>query len=161
RPSVEHLETRVTPSNVPILSGHYDYLLSGWNNDETALKPSTVNDAGFGKLFNYTVDGYTYAQPLYVPNLTIGGAPYDGVVFAATEHDSVYAFNGLAKTGGPANDGLLWKRSFIDPDPDTHTIRPGFIVTTMPSGETFSGDIVPEIGITGTPVIDQATNTMY
>src|SRR6516164_4778013 len=73
RPLVESLEARLTPANVPILSGHYDNLLSGWNSQETALSPSTVNDAGFGKLFNYSLDGYAYAQPLYVPNLNIPG----------------------------------------------------------------------------------------
>src|SRR6516165_1091684 len=117
RPRVEALETRLAPANVPILSGHFDSLLSGSNSQETALNPTTLNDAGFGKLFNYSVDGYTYAQPLYVPNLTIpgqGGGTYN-VVFSATEHDSLYAFNADAQTGGPANDGVLWKRSFIDP----------------------------------------------
>jgi hypothetical protein len=154
RPRVEALETRLAPANVPILSGHFDSLLSGSNSQETALNPTTLNDAGFGKLFNYSVDGYTYAQPLYVPNLTIpgqGGGTYN-VVFSATEHDSLYAFNADAQTGGPANDGLLWKRSFIDPANG---------IDTMPAVDTFSSDIVPEVGITGTPVIDPATNTLY
>src|SRR5262249_1165009 len=86
----------------------------------------------------------TYAQPLYVPNLAIAGGTHN-VVFAATEHDSVYAFDA---DGG----GQLWKRSFIDPASG---------VTTVPQPDVISGDIVPEIGITGTPVIDGATNTMY
>src|SRR5262245_43180898 len=141
RPRLEPLETRLAPANVPILSGHYDSLLTGWNSQETVLTPANVNDAGFGKLFNYQLDGYAYAQPLYVPNLSVGGATYN-VVLVATEHDSLYAFNADAKAGGPGNDGLLWQRSFIDPASG---------VTTMPAGETFSGDIVPEIGITGTP----------
>src|SRR5262249_40938586 len=84
RPCLERLETRLAPANVPILSGHYDPLLTGWNNQETVLTPANVNDAGFGKLFNYTVDGYTYAQPLYLPNLTIPGKGTHNVVFAAT-----------------------------------------------------------------------------
>ena len=151
RPRVESLERRLAPANVPILSGHYDNLLTGWNSQESALNPTTVNDASFGKLFNYTVDGYTYAQPLYVPNLNIGGTTYN-VVFAATEHDSLYAFNADAKTGGPANDGLLWQRSFIDPING---------INTMPAADTLSSDIVPEVGITGTPIIDPATNTLY
>jgi hypothetical protein len=154
RPLIELLENRLAPANVPILSGHYDGLLSGWNNQEAALNPTTVNDAGFGKLFNYQVDGYAYAQPLYVPNLTIpgpGGGTYN-VVFAATEHDSVYAFNADAQTGGPNNDGVLWQRSFIDPNNG---------INTMPAADTFSSDIVPEVGITGTPVIDLANNTMF
>jgi hypothetical protein len=153
RPWLESLETRLAPANVPILSGHYDSLLTGWNSQETALAPTTVNDAGFGKLFNYTVDGYTYAQPLYVPQLNIPGQGTFNVVFAATEHDTLYAFNADAATGGTNNDGLLWKRSFLDP------ANPG--ITTMPAADTLSGDIVPEVGITGTPVIDPQTNTLY
>jgi hypothetical protein len=153
RPRVEWLEPRLAPANVPITTAHLDYNLTGWNSQETALTPQNVNDAGFGKLFSYTVDGYTYAQPLYVPNLTVGGAPRN-VVIAATEHDSLYAFNADAPTGGPANNGLLWQTSFLIP-------RAGFTVTTMPSGETLSGDIVPEVGITGTPVIDTASNTLF
>jgi hypothetical protein len=142
RPLVERLETRLAPANVPILRGHYDNLLNGWNPLETTLTPANVNDAGFGRLFNTPVDGYIYAQPLYVPNVTIAGGTHN-VVYAATEHDSVYAIDG--DTGAQ-----LWQRSFIDPANG---------ITTMPSGETFSGDIVPEIGITGTPAID--VNTMY
>src|SRR5260370_27843416 len=70
QPRLEWLETRLAPANVPILSGHYDSLLTGWNSQETALTPANVNDAGFRELFKYTVDGYTFAQPLYVPGLT-------------------------------------------------------------------------------------------
>src|SRR6516162_2131131 len=102
---VESLEPRLAPSNQPILSGHYDPLLSGWNQHEDALTPSKVNDAGFGRLFNSPVDGYTYAQPLYVPNLMVVGSPHN-VVFAATEHDSVYAFDA-------DNGAQLWKRSLL------------------------------------------------
>src|SRR5262249_38573036 len=153
RPLVERLETRLTPANVPILSGHYDNLLTGWNNQETALTPANVNDAGFGKLFNYPVDGYVYAQPLYVPNLAVPGKGTHNVGFAATDHDTLCACD--ADTPAPATGGgLLWQTSFLTP-------RTGFTVTTMPSGETLSGDIVPEVGITGTPVIDPAANTMY
>jgi hypothetical protein len=140
---MESLETRLVPANVPVLSGHYDAFLSGANTQETALTPANVNPASFGNLFNYAVDGYTYAQPLYVPNLAIAGGTHN-VVFAATEHDSVYAFDA---DGG----GQLWRRSFINPAAS---------VTTVPQPDVISGDIVPEIGITGTPVID-ATNTMY
>src|SRR5215510_10658048 len=107
RPAVEHLEPRLALANVPVLSGHNDALLSGSNTQETILTPANVNPTNFGNLFNYAIDGYTYAQPLYVPNLTVNGGTHN-VVFAATEHDSVYAFDG---DGG----GQLWKRSFIDP----------------------------------------------
>src|SRR5262249_40118086 len=63
RLGVEQLESRVTPANVPILSGHYDGLLSGANTQETVLTPATVNPTNFGNLFNYAIDGYAYAQP--------------------------------------------------------------------------------------------------
>ena len=140
RLAVETLEDRLAPANVPILSGHYDALLSGANTQETVLTPATVNPTNFGNLFNYAIDGYAYAQPLYVPNLAIAGGTHN-VVFAATEHDSVYAFDA---DGG----GQLWKRSFLDP---AHG------VTSVPQPDVISGDVVPEIGITGTPVIDGAT----
>ena len=144
RPGLEFLETRVVPANVDVLSNHYDNLLSGNNRSETVLTPANINATNFGKLFDYQVDGYVYAQPLYKANLSIGGVTHN-VVFAATEHDTVYAFDA---DGG----GLLWKRSFLDPPNG---------ITSVPQPDVISGDIVPEIGITGTPVIDAATNTMY
>src|SRR5262245_14079693 len=144
RLAVEQLESRVTPANVPVLSRHYADLLSGATTHETVLTPANVNPTSFGNLFNYAIDGYAYAQPLYVPNLTVNGGTHN-VVFAATEHDSVFAFDG---DGG----GQLWQRDFTDPNNG---------VTSVPQPDVISGDIVPEIGITGTPVIDGATNTMY
>ena len=144
RPRVERLETRLAPANVPVLKAHYDNLISGANTQETLLTPANVNATNFGRLFNYPVDGYIYAQPLYVPNLTIAGGTHN-VVFAATEHDSVYAFDA---DGG----GQLWRRSFIDPANG---------ITSVPQPDVISGDVVPEVGITGTPVIDLATSTMY
>src|SRR5262250_145103 len=79
RPTVEHLEPRLAPANVAVLSGHNDALLSGSNTHETVLTPANVNPTNFGNLVNYAIDGYTYAQPLYVPSLAIAGGTHNVV----------------------------------------------------------------------------------
>src|SRR5262249_15743216 len=84
-------------------------------------------------------------QPLYVSRLFLSGQGTHNVVFVATQHDSVYAFDA---DGG----GVLWQRSFID-------LAAG--VTTVPTADVISRDLVPEIGITGTPVIDAETRFLY
>jgi hypothetical protein len=120
---------------------------TGVNSNETILTPSNVNSTLFGKLFSQPVDGYVFAEPLYVANLTINGAVHN-VVYVATEHDSVYAFDADSNTG--ANAQPLWHTSFLSSG-----------VTTVPSSNLNNTDINPEIGITGTPVIDLSTNILY
>ncbi len=153
RPSLEGLESRVTPANINITSFHYNPQITGQDLQETTLTPANVNPAQFGKLADTQVDGYVYAQPLYMAGLMIGGTPHN-VVFVATEHDSLYAFDVVNNPNTPTGISLnqLWQRSFIDP---ANGINP------VPTGDVGSGDIVPEIGITGAPVIDAATNTLY
>lgn len=123
---------------------HADKFRSGVNSQELALSPSTVNKNTFGKLFSRSVDGQVYAQPLIVTNLTIAGAKHN-VVYVATEHASVYAFDADGKITAP-----FWQHSFINPSAG---------VTTIP--KPSSGLIEPEISITGTPAIDGATGTIY
>src|SRR5579884_1450921 len=145
---VERLESRLLLA-ATVLTYHNDNARTGLNSGETILTPADVNSTSFGKLFSYHLDGQMYAQPLYVPNLAIPGKGTHDVVFAATEHDSVYAFD--ADTNGPGG-GLLWQASFINPTAG---------VTTMPTADVGSSGVSPEIGITSTPVIDPATNTLY
>ena len=135
---------------------HNDLARDGANTREYALTAQTVNTTGFGKLFSCTVDGAVYAQPLWVANLTVAGARHN-VVFVATEHDSLYAFDADAAPCTP-----LWQVSLIDASHGGSGTE-----TTVPAGATGNlvgqgyGDIAPEVGVTGTPVIDPATNTLY
>src|SRR5689334_13795852 len=80
-------------SQVNVLTYHNDNARSGANLRETLLSPSNVNAGSFGKLFTYTVDGWVYAQPLYVSGLSISGKGARNVVFVATQHNTVYAFD--------------------------------------------------------------------
>ena len=131
-----------------VTTWRYDITRAGQNVNETVLTPANVTTAKFGKLYSYAVDGYVYAQPLYVGALSIGGVAHNALL-VATEHDSVYAFDA-------DQNQLLWKISLIDA---AHGAAAG--ATTVPSGDLGTNDIVPEIGVTGTPVIDDTTNTMY
>ncbi|HST17662.1 MAG TPA: LamG-like jellyroll fold domain-containing protein, partial [Gaiellaceae bacterium] len=148
--------TGVTTANVTVyvsnyagtLTFHNDNMRDGENLNETVLTPANVNSTTFGKLFSYPLDGLTQASPLYVQNVNIPGQGFHNVVIVATEHDSVYAFDADGRSSAP-----LWKDSFINPAAGVNPIPPA------DTGET--GDIPNEIGITGTPVIDPSTNTIY
>jgi len=151
RPLVERLETRLAPANADVLSFHNNLFLNAQNLQEETLTLANVNPTSFGKLVSQPVDGPIYAQPLYKANLMIGGTPHN-IAFVATEHDSVYAFDLVDSPTLGVTVSQLWQTSFIDP---AHGI------TTIPASELGNPDIVPEIGITGTPVIDGSTNTLY
>ena len=137
-----------------VLTWRYDNTHQGQNTQETILTPANVNTNTFGKLFSYTVDGQVYAQPLYVGNLTLPNQTTHNVIFIATEHDSVYAFD--ADNNGGANSGPLWKASMIS---TAHGAASG--ATTVPAADVSTQDLHPEIGISSTPVIDINTSTIF
>jgi len=113
--------------------------------NETTLTPQNVNPRQFGKLFTLKVDGDVYAQPLFLAGVEIPGKGRHDVVFVATEHDSVYAFDAYGKPSTP-----LWQVSFL---------KDG--ATTLAERDTQCFFIRPEVGITPTPVIDARTGTLY
>jgi len=131
---------------------HNDVSRDGLNNQEYALAPSNVTTSTFGKLFSCTVDGAIYAQPLWVPNLTFSGVQHN-VIFVATQHDSLYAFD--ADTS-PCT--TLWHANLIDTAHGGTTGESSVPNTLVGSGY---GDIMPEIGVTGTPVINVGTKLLY
>jgi len=133
------------PANTAVTTFKNDVERDGDFSNETILNESNVNSTQFGKRVQYSVDGQVYAEPLFLPGLTINGAVHN-IAFVATENDSVYAFDADA----------------------TSAIAPLWKVSLLPSGATAvsnsvsgCGDLTPEIGITGTPVIDSSTGTLF
>lgn len=114
---------------------------------EIELTPQNVNAEHFGKVFSFKVDGDVYAQPLYVPSLEIPSKGKHSVLFVATEHDSVYAFDAANNPSDP-----LWYVSFIHPEKG---------ITPLDTRDVQCGFIMPDIGITSTPAIDTTTGTLY
>jgi hypothetical protein len=134
-----------------VLTWHNDVERTGQNLSETILTPANVNATQFGKRFSYAVDGQIYAQPLYVPNVSVPGQGIHNVVYVATEHDSVYAFDGDGLVSKP-----LWHTSFINPASVTT------MLCTDPSQPDCNPTIItPERGITATPVIDPVRGNIY
>ncbi len=130
--------------NPAITTGQYDMGRTAANLNETILNTGNVNGSQFGKLFSWPVDGWIFAQPLYMPGVRISGVSAN-VVYVATMHNSVYAFDADNPPAPP-----LWQTNLGPSVP-------------APSGNgcpdsRFTG---PELGIVSTPVIDPATNTLY
>ena len=128
-----------------------DNARTGQNLFETVLTPQTVNAKTFGKVFSYSVDGQIFAQPLYVPKVTIPGKGIHNVVYVATENDSLYAFDADGLSAAP-----LWQVSFVNP---AAGVTP--VLCPPKTSPNYYCSIFPVIGISSTPVIDPATNTMY
>jgi hypothetical protein len=138
-----------------VLTYHNNLSRDGTNTREYALTTSAVTTTTFGKLFSCQADGAIYAQPLWVANVTIGGSPHN-VILVATQHDSVYAFDADAS---PCV--TLWHANLLDSahgGTSGETSVPSQIGGLLGSGY---GDISPEVGVTGTPVVDPVRNILY
>src|ERR1019366_4570580 len=142
-------------AQVNVLTQHNNNSRTGANLNETVLNTSNVNSTQFGKLFSIPVDGQVYAQPLYVSNLSIPGAGTHNVVYVATEHDTVFAFDA---DGG----ALIWQTTIGVPANCGSQSNPVLASSQCPAGVVppFT-NLFPEVGITATPVIDSGTNTIY
>jgi hypothetical protein len=130
-----------------ITTSQYDNQRTGTTLNEKILTPQNVNSRQFGRIGSFKVDGAVFAQPLFVPSVEIPGKGKHNVLFVATEHDSVYAFD-----ADRPNDVALWQVNFLDQ-------KRG--VNTVPAQAAQCPFIAPEIGITPTPAIDLQTGTLY
>jgi len=131
----------VVLGSVGLYTQHNNNSRTGANLSETVLTPANVNSRQFGLLFRQVVDDQVFAQPLYVPNLALGGARHN-IVIVATVANTLYAF-----------------------DAD-HAAAPYWKVNLGPPGSVeqhhfWCSDILGNMGIIGTPVIDPATQTLY
>jgi hypothetical protein len=139
-------------SQTPIVTERYDNNRTGANLNETVLNASNVNVSQFGLLYSYPIDGSIQAQPLYVPNLTIPGAGTFNVLFVVTMNDVIYALNADSNS---VNGGVLWTRDLRNPAAGITAIPIVDIVMTNDL------NIVGNVGIESTPVIDLSSHTMY
>jgi hypothetical protein len=119
-----------------VLTYHNDNARTGQNLSETVLNTVNVNVNTFGKLFILPADGKVDAEPLYVSNISVGTGTHN-VVFVATEHDSVYAYDA-------DNGALLWSATMLGSG-------------EAPSDDRDCAELIPEIGVTATPVIDRSS----
>jgi uncharacterized protein (TIGR03437 family) len=125
--------------NVNVLTDNYNNARTNANLNETILSTLNVNSTQFGKLFSLPVNGAINGQPLYVQGVAIPNQGTHNVVYVATHHNDVYAFDADTQ-GNP-----LWH------------------VNLGPSvpGTDFNVADLTEIGVLSTPVIDITTNTIY
>jgi hypothetical protein len=133
-----------TPAIPDVTTYHFDNSRDGLNAQETVLTPANVSSATFGKIAFFPADGKVDAQPLYLAGLNVNGTATN-VLYMATEHGSLYAFNADAD---PNKVGPLWTTSLLGSG-------------EAPSDNHGCSQISPEIGITSTPVIDRAKGMIF
>jgi hypothetical protein len=134
---------------VDVLTERYDDARLGANLAETQLTTATVNVGSFGKLWSYSVSGSVYAQPLYVHDVAIPGQGTHNVLYVATMNDMLYAFD-----ADSSNDAPLFSL-------DLASEVPGEFVVCVDDALGFNDNIIGNIGVESTPVIDLSTNTIY
>ena len=137
-------------AQVNVLTNRYNQARTAANINETQLTQANVNTASFGKLGKYSVDGAIYAQPLYVQNVMVNGAPHN-VLYVGTMHDVLYAFDADNIGSLP-----LWTIDF-------RNLAAG--ITPAPIhigvGDGTDASVADTFGIFGTPVIDLPNNRMF
>jgi outer membrane protein assembly factor BamB len=133
----------------PVTMNRYDQAGTAADPREKILNPSNVNRAAFGKLYSYYVDGAVFAQPLYLPAVPIAGRGSHNVLYVGTMNDKLYAFD-ADKPGPP-----LWMRSFVD---ELAGVTP-VPVTDVTNNNDLN--VVGNVGIEGTPVIDPSSNAIF
>jgi hypothetical protein len=136
--SVNAILAVINDSPGAVLTYHNDDARDGAFTQEITLTPSNVNHSQFGKLLAYSVDGQIYAQPLYLPQVTIPGSGLHDIVYVATQNNTVYAFDASGSQMSP-----LW----------LHNLGP-----SVPKGDVTG--VNPVVGILSTPVIDSTTHTI-
>ncbi len=144
---VAALAPRSAQAQTSVLTQRYDNERSGCSVGETTLNTSNVNSKQFGKLFSRDVVGDVYAQPLIVAGLNLGKAGKRNVLFVATEANNVYAFD----ADDPKASKPLWQVNLGAPVPKVD----------LGSACGTYNDFAGAVGITGTPVIDAGSQTMY
>jgi uncharacterized protein (TIGR03437 family) len=135
-------------AQVDVLTANYDNNRTSANLNESLLNTNNVNPTQFGKLYAYPVDGQVYAQPLYVHALNMPGKGTLNVLYVATMNNSVYAFD----ADGANGTAPLWQANLGS------TVDPASF--SIPGRQPYT-DIVNEIGILSTPVIDRTGSTIY
>ena len=140
----------VALAQVQVTTYHNDNARTGQDLNELLLTPQNVGPGSFGKRFTHNVDGQILGQPLYLPSVPVDGKGLHDLVFVATAHDSVYAFDADSAEGADA--GPLWQVSFLSSSAN---------VIPVPASDVSCPVIVPELGVVGTPVIDPSSGTLY
>ena len=126
-------------AQVDVLTDNYGTARTNANLNENILNRFNLDGTQFGKLFSLPVQGFINAQPLYVQNVAIPGKGTHNVVYVATMHNDVYAFDADAAASS------LWHVN---------------LGPSVPNSDFNVADL-QEIGILSTPVIDPDTQTLY